>query len=214
MPAGPYRAAISGTDSGPRRGAGDNGSMATQQQMSRLPLLTERDGLSETQSAVFDWIVESRGTMIRPYEVMLHVPEMARPAAELGHEIRYEGALSDHDRELAIIALATAHACPFEWDTHVGLARKAGVGEDTIAALRDGRAVRAPDDVIVGFVREMCATARASDGAYAAAHDRLGTAGVVELTTLVGYYTMLAFVINVADPDPTPGAGSSTVQAG
>ncbi len=172
------------------------------QPRSRVPLLAEREGLSEAQRAVFDWIVESRGTMIRPYEVMLHVPEMARPAAELGHEIRYEGALSDHDRELAILATATAHTCAFEWDTHVGLARSAGVAGATIDALRGGdRTVGSPDDVIVGFVREMCATARASDGAYAAVRDLLGTAGVVELTTLVGYYTMLAFVINVAEPE-------------
>lgn len=189
--------------------------MATQEPMSRVPLLAGRDGLSETQLAVFDWIVESRGTMIRPYEVMLHVPAMARPAAELGHQIRYEGALSDHDRELAIITVASAHACAFEWDTHVGLARTAGVAEATITALRDGDgAVGSSDDVIVGFVREMCSTARVSDQAYAAARDLLGTAGVVELTTLAGYYTMLAFAINVAEPDPGPDGGSSAVQAG
>lgn len=176
--------------------------MATQQPMPRVPLLAEREGLSEAQQTVFDWIVESRGTMIRPYEVMLHVPEMARPAAELGHQIRYEGSLSDHDRELAILAVATAHACAFEWDTHVGLARSAGVADATIDALHGGdRTVGSPDDVIVGFVREMCATARASDAAYAAASERLGTAGVVELTTLVGYYTMLAFAINVAEAE-------------
>ncbi len=170
----------------------------------RLPLLADREGLSETQLVVFDWIVESRGTMIRPYEVMLHVPEMARPAAELGHQIRYEGALSDHDRELAIITAAVAHACGFEWDTHVGLARSAGVAEATIAAVRDREgAIKPPDDVVVGFVREMCAASRVSDAVYAAAHDRLGAAGVVELTTLVGYYTMLAFTINLAEPqDP------------
>lgn len=176
--------------------------MAIQQPMTRVPLLAEREGLSDTQLAVFDWIVESRGTMIRPYEVMLHVPEMARPAAELGHQIRYEGGLSDHDRELAILVTATAHSCPFEWDSHVGLARSAGVADATIHALRDGNGtVGSPDDVIVGFVREMCATARVSDTAYAAASDRLGTSGVVELSTLVGYYTLLAFVINLAEPE-------------
>ena len=167
----------------------------------RLPLLADRTGLSESQKAVFDWIVESRGTMIRPYEVLLHLPEMARPAAELGHQIRYEGALSDHDRELAIIATAVAHACDFEWDTHVGLARAAGVAEATITAVRDGDGtVEPPDDVVVGFVREMCAASRVSDTTYAGARDRLGTSGVVELSTLVGYYTLLAFVINLAEP--------------
>ena len=168
----------------------------------RFSLLADRTGLSEPQKVVFDWIVESRGTMIRPYEVLLHLPEMARPAAELGHQIRYEGALSDHDRELAIIATAVAHACDFEWDTHVGLARAAGVVEATITAVRDGDGtVEPPDDAVVGFVREMCAASRVSDAAYAAARDRLGTSGVVELSTLVGYYTMLAFVINLAEPE-------------
>ena len=169
--------------------------------MARVPLLADRDGLSDVQRAVFDWIVESRGTMIRPYEVLLHVPEMARPAAELGHQIRYEGSLSDHDRELAIIAVAQAHDCGFEWDTHVGLARAAGVSGATIAALRDGATVDRPDDVIVGFVQELCASSRVSDPRYAEAVDRLGSAGVVELTTLVGYYTLLAFVMNAAEAD-------------
>lgn len=181
--------------------------------MARLPLLADREGLSEAQLAVFDWIVESRGTMIRPYEVMLHLPAMARPAAELGHQIRYEGTLSDHDRELAIIATAEARGCDFEWYTHVGLARAAGVAEPTITALRDGDgSVGQPDDVIVGFVWEMCATSRVSDAAYAAAQDRLGTAGVVELSTLVGYYTMLAVVINLAEPDRRTDPEPSTDQ--
>lgn len=166
--------------------------------MARLRLLTDRHGLSEAQQAVFDWIVESRGQMLRPFEVLLHRPEMARPAAELGHQIRYEGSLSDHDRELAIITVAQAHSCGFEWDTHIGLARTAGVSEATIAALEDGDAVGSPDDVIVGFVRELCAASTVSDSAHAAAEDRLGAAGTVELSTLVGYYTLLAFVMNAA----------------
>ena len=37
-----------------------------------------------------------------------------------------------------------------------------------------------------------------SDATYAAALERLGTSGVVELSTLAGYYTVLAYVINVA----------------
>jgi len=183
-----------------------NGFMTTQRpDTARLPLLADRAGLTESQQAVFDWIVESRGTMIRPYEVLLHLPEMARPAAELGHQIRYEGALSDHDRELAIIATAVAHACGFEWDTHVGLARAAGVAEATITAVQDGEGtVEPPDDAVVGFVREMCAASRVSDATYSAARDRLGTSGVVELSTLVGYYTLLAFVINLVEPEVRP----------
>ena len=166
--------------------------------MARVPLLGRRDGLSRPQQSVFDLIVESRGKMIRPFEVLLHVPEMARPAAELGHQIRYEGSLSDHDRELAIITAAMAHDCGFEWDSHVGLARAAGVSEETIAALRDGSEVGSPDGVIVRFVFELCRASTVSDATWGSAQDRLGPSGVVELSTLVGYYTLLAFVMNAA----------------
>lgn len=168
--------------------------------MARVPLLSTRDGLTSQQLELFDWIVGSRGTMIRPYEVLLHVPAMARPAAELGHQIRYEGSLSDHDRELAIITAAKAHECGFEWDTHVGLARAAGVSESTVAALDgSGGAVDAADRVIVDFARELCAASRVSDAVYAAAETRLGAAGTVELATLVGYYTLLAYVMNATE---------------
>ena len=167
--------------------------------MARIPLLGRREGLTGAQLELFDWIVESRGTMIRPYEVLLHVPSMARPAAELGHQIRYEGSLSDHDRELAIITVAAAHDCGFEWDTHVSLARAAGVSEPTIAALQTGGDAGEADGVIVGFVRELCAASKVPDAVYAAAESRLGPAGVVELSTLVGYYTLLAFVMNATE---------------
>ena len=166
--------------------------------MARIPLLDERENLSDAQRAVFDWIVESRGKMLRPFEVLLHVPEMARPTAELGHQIRYEGSLSDHDRELAIITAARAHSCEFEWDSHVGLARDAGVSEATIAAVRNRDGVGPPDGVIVAFARELCEGSTVADEAYGEALDRLGASGVVELSTLVGYYTLLAFVMNAA----------------
>lgn len=179
--------------------------------MSRIPLLTTKDGLSERQAEIFDLIVESRGRMIRPYEVLLHTPGLARPAAELGHQIRYEGTLSDHDRELAIITTATVHDCAFEWSSHIDLARAAGVAEATIAHLQStsesGADSGAPggagslagrDELIVGFVRELCADSDVSDQRLADASAAVGQESVVELCALVGYYTLLGYVMRVA----------------
>jgi 4-carboxymuconolactone decarboxylase len=173
--------------------------------MDRVPLLTERDGLTPRQRDLFDWIVGSRGRMIRPYEVLLHVPGLARPAAELGHEIRFEGALSDRDRELAILTSARSHRCGFEWESHVTLARDVGVREEAIAAIAvlddaavDRTALSPDESVIVDFVTELCSESTVSDATYAAAEGRLGTEGVVELSAVVGYYTFLAYVMNAA----------------
>jgi 4-carboxymuconolactone decarboxylase len=167
--------------------------------MSRIPLLSSRDGLNRQQVEVFDWVVESRGKMIRPYEVLLHTPGLARPAAELGHQIRYEGSLSDHDRELAIITTATMHDCAFEWDSHVGLARDAGVSGATIEVLESGAGtLQGRDEIIVGFVRELCTSSDVSDDRVASAIEAIGEESVVELSALVGYYTFLGYVMRVA----------------
>jgi len=168
--------------------------------MARIELLTSTEGLNDVQREIFEWVVESRGKMIRPYEVLLHAPGLARPAAELGHQIRYEGQLSDHDRELAIITAAVAHDCAFEWDSHVGIARDAGVSETAISALESGEGeFSAAEAVIVDFVRELCADSDISDASFARVTEQLGNSGpVVELAGLVGYYTFLAYVMKVA----------------
>ncbi len=168
--------------------------------MARVNLLTSKEGLSPEQQAVFDWVVQSRGKMLRPYEVLLHVPGLAQPAAELGHQIRYEGQLSGHDRELAIITAAKVLDCAFEWDSHVGLAREAGVSESAIAYLETGvGGLSEAEEVIVGFVRELGESNDVSDERVAATSNALGgDEPVVELSALVGYYTFLGYVMKVA----------------
>jgi 4-carboxymuconolactone decarboxylase len=161
-------------------------------------LITEKtDDLTPEQQATYDWVVESRGAMIRPYEVMLHAPGIAQPMAELGAKVRYESSLSDHDRELVILATAVAHGCGFEWESHEPLARKAGVSEEVIAFLQGGRApqLSASERALIGFVRELCESSGVSDETFGAAAVLLGESGVVELSATVGYYTMLAFVM-------------------
>lgn len=167
--------------------------------MSRIPLLSDREVLTERQRAVFDEVVESRGSMIRPYEVLLHAPGMAMPAAQLGGQIRYHGSLSDRDRELAIITAATIADCRFEWDSHIGIAQAAGVTGGAVDHLQGGEGRPTDDEgLIIGLVREIVADSTLSDDSFAAAHAALGDEGVVELATLVGYYMMLAYVMNVA----------------
>ena len=54
------------------------------------------------------------------------------------------------------------------------------------------------DEAIVGFVRELCATSDVSDERLAAVEAVVGgPPAVVELAALVGYYTLLGFVMKV-----------------
>ena len=166
--------------------------------MARIPLITERtDDLTDAQRETYDWVVESRGKMIRPFEVMLHSPSIARPAAELGAQIRFGSSLSDHDRELVIITAAAVHGCAFEWDSHFPLALVAGVRPEVADYLQSGRSVHLTETelLLIGFVRELCAESTVSATRFAPAREYLGVPGVVELCATVGYYTMLGYVM-------------------
>lgn len=165
--------------------------------MARIPLITTRENLTTEQAGTFDWIVESRGRMIRPYEVLLHKPAIARPAAELGAKIRFDSEMADAQRELTILTAAHEHDCQFEWDSHLPIALAAGVRQEALDVVRGAEGVLSEEEqALVSFTRELCRTSTVSEASFAAAHELLGTTGVVELAATVGYYTMLGFVMN------------------
>lgn len=167
--------------------------------MARIRLFTEpSDDMTPAQRQTFDWVVESRGSMIRPYQVMLHSPGIAQPMAELGAQVRYRSSLSDHDRELVIVTTAMAHGCRFEWDSHEQLARNAGVRSEVMDHLETGSPVDLTDveATLIGFVRELCEQSTVSDYTFGRAQEYLGEEGVVDLSATVGYYTMLGYIMS------------------
>lgn len=170
--------------------------------MARIRLFDQKTAdLDTAQAETFDWVVESRGSMIRPFQVMLHSPGIARHMAELGAEVRYRSSLSDHDRELVILTCAVVHRCPFEWDSHEPIARAAGVRTEVLEYLQKGAATTLTDGeaTLIDFVRELCETSGVSDRTFATAQQALGDRGVIDLASTVGYYTMLAFIMGTAD---------------
>ena len=144
--------------------------------------------------------VNSRGKMLRPFEVLLHAPAIASVVAELGANLRFDSSLSDHDRELAILATAKMHGCAFEWDSHLPLAVEAGVRPEVIDHLEGGDANLTPwENTLVQATQELCATSTLSDEQFAAIATVHDDRWVVELLSLIGYYTLLSFVMGAAD---------------
>jgi 4-carboxymuconolactone decarboxylase len=168
--------------------------------MPRVRMIEKREQASPSQLDTFDHIAASRGTMIRPFAAMLHRPEIARATADLGAVIRYQGTMSDHDRELVICATAVERGCGFEWESHSPLARAAGVSERTLeAVLAKDEVPLSSDAELVEFVRELCRTGEVNEPTFAAARARLGETGTVELAAAVGYYSMLAVFMGACD---------------
>lgn len=168
--------------------------------MARVQLIETREQASPDQEGAFDHIVASRGRMLRPYAAMLHRPEIAQATSDLGAVIRFDSTLSDRDRELIIVTTAVEQDCAFEWDAHRPLAAEAGVSEGTLGAVADrGDVADERDSVIVAYVRSLTDTGKVDDATFATAHALFGDAGLVEMTAVVGYYTLLAMFMNAVE---------------
>ena len=147
------------------------------------------------------------GSLLGPFDAMLRAPRSGAALQGVGAALRYQGVLSDRVRELATLLVAVHHRAAFEWHAHAPLARSVGLPDALVEAVRTGDAVE-PDDpaerAAAVAVGQLLTTGDVDDAAWGEAVERLGESGAVELTTLVGYYSLLALqmrVLRVPLPD-------------
>jgi 4-carboxymuconolactone decarboxylase len=172
--------------------------------MARVKTIETKADVPRGGEAVWDAIAESRGRVVGPFKVLLHVPELARRAAQTGAYVRFEGTLPQDVRELAILTVGREMDCLFEWAAHAPLARKAGVREAAIAAIRDRRfdALTADERGVVDYVSQLIAKKRVAEPVFRALEKRFGVPGVVELTGTVGHYLFIACTLNAFEVTP------------
>ena len=177
--------------------------------MARISPIVDREALAPEHQGVYDAIQASRGGVGGPFGILLHSPPLAGLVAELGAYIRFKSHLPPAGEELAIITVAREMDCHTEWSGHVRLARQAGVREEAIAAIRDRQApagLTEDEAVIVRYVQELIRHRKVSTATYDAALQRFEVPTLVELTTLVGYYALLAGLFSAFEVGPPPNA--------
>ncbi|MFQ5934369.1 MAG: carboxymuconolactone decarboxylase family protein [Dehalococcoidia bacterium] len=175
--------------------------------MPRVPSVVREDLLEEDRSA-YDEIAGSRGEVGGPFPVLLNSPETARRIAHLGTYIRFESALPLWVRELAILITAREWDCQFEWTYHEPMARKAGVRDGSITTIRDRKAPEGLDPEekrVARYCLEVLKEHRVSEATFQRALQHFGDKGITELTATLGYYSMLACVLNALEVEPEPG---------
>ena len=176
--------------------------------MARLPSITGKDQVAAKDHAVFDSIVASRGAVQGPFTMFLHAPELAGRLAHLGAYVRFEGGLDMRVRVLAAMTVAREFEAMYVWGAQTGGARRQGVPEATITAIRDNAALTgiAPEDAqIIEFTRTLLHRHRIPEAMFAAMQKRFGNDELVQLTSAIGYYAFLCMTVNVAEVAPAAG---------
>jgi 4-carboxymuconolactone decarboxylase len=174
--------------------------------MTRLPFL-RRAQLDIHGAAVWDAVADPRGNAVvtadgglaGPFNAWLHAPALGRSMVELVQTLRFGTSLERRLIELAIVVVAAHWKSEYEWWAHAAMARDHGVGARALDALRRGEVPHfdTPDEAVVyDFTRQLVATGVVSDEAYEQALTLLAPAGVVELVSVCGFYTLVSFTLN------------------
>lgn len=175
--------------------------------MPRLALPTLEDMKPEQRAVYAQTVAGRRGSVPANVMVWLRNPDLALRAQKLGELVRYDTTLKPRLSELAILVVARRWQTQYEWAVHATEARKAGLPEAIIEAIRTAAvpAFSEPAErVVYDFASTVVTDGRVGDELYRTAVVELGERAVVELVTLIGYYTMVAFTLNVFDI-PAPG---------
>jgi 4-carboxymuconolactone decarboxylase len=169
--------------------------------MARLPHIISRDQVAAKDHAIVDAIIESRGSLHGPFTMFLHSPEIAGRLAHVGAYVRFEGSLDMRVRVLAAMTVAREFEAVYIWGAQTGSARRQNVPETTIDAIRDNhsRGIPPEDAQIVDFTRQLLRKHRIDEATFAALRRRFGDDELIQLTSAIGYYSMLAMTVNACE---------------
>lgn len=167
--------------------------------VARIPLPDEV-GLTPEQRRVVDAVIAGpRGVLVGPLRAALHRPELAEVWQRFGALLRYDTSLPPRLSELAILVTARRWNSQLEWQVHSLAAAKAGLADSVIESIRAGEPPCFDDEKdaeIYEFARQLQLCGQVGQETYEKVRSRWGPVGVVELTTLIGYYTLVSMTLN------------------
>ena len=176
------------------------GAAAAQDRMPPIP----KDKMSEAQKKSFEEVTSgprAGGGAEGPFVPLLRSPELMSRLQKTGEYLRFHNTIGPKLTEFVILLTARQWTQQYEYDVHQVNGAKAGIKQETIDAITVGRrpAGMEPDEEIVyDFCSELQHNQSVSDATYTRAVSKFGEQGVIDTTALVGYYTTLAMIMNVA----------------
>ncbi len=178
------------------------GQLAFQDRMPPLPA----DKMTDAQRrAAEEMIAGPRKGVKGPFVPLLRSPELMDRLQKVGEYLRFQSSLEQRISELIMLIVSREWTQHFEWFVHVPLGRKAGISEDTIAALAEGRrpsGMSEYEEVTYDFCEELFRTKGVSETTYRRAVMKFGENGVIDMIGVAGYFTTVSMVMNVAHSPP------------
>ena len=182
----------------------------------RMPLPASEDMTAAQRAAAEQLLAGPRKGIKGPFIPLLRSPELLMRLGKVGEYLRFDSALPPRIAEFATLVVARAWTQQFEWATHVPLALKAGTDQATIHELREGRrpaSMSAAEALVYDVVSELSSNKGVSQASYDAIVSEWREQGLIDLVGIVGYFTMMSMVLNVAHTPPEPNSAVDLLPA-
>lgn len=181
----------------------------------RMPPLRTEQMDDAQKAAAAELIAGPRKAVKGPFIPLLRSPDLMARLQKVGEYLRFDSAVPTRLGEFATLIVARQWTQDFEWFVHAPLALKAGTQPQTIDALRDGTrpaTMSAEEALVYDFVAELSNNRGVCDETYRKAVAALGERGVIDLIGIVGYFTLISMVLNVAHTPPESATGVTAPQ--
>ena len=168
----------------------------------RMPPIPE-DQLTEDQREAVEEFkrVRDANRIGGPFVPLLRSPEMLSRARNVGDYVRFNSVLPPRLSELVILITARHWSQQYEWVAHARIAEREGLRSEIIAAVADGRrpdVMMEDEATLYDFCMELLRTHGVSDTTYARLVSLFEEKGVIDTIGIIGYYSLLAMVMNTA----------------
>jgi alkylhydroperoxidase family enzyme len=178
--------------------------------MARLPYVDP-----ETAPPAVREVFDRLPIHLNVFRMMAHAETSFRPLLQLGTSILAQQQLSAILRELVILRVGRLSGAQYEWTQHVPIAKAVGANDAQVAALErdaiDDPAFDAVERAVLTFTTEVVRDVKASDATLAAVRAHFSDREVVELLLTIGYYMMVARLLETTGVDLDEPAGARLV---
>jgi 4-carboxymuconolactone decarboxylase len=150
-------------------------------------------------------LIGADGRLVGPPAVWVISPVFGKALQQIGSAVRFGSQLPLRAREIAILLVGHHHRSAFELYAHELAGAAAGLSADDLTALStndEPADLSEVETVVFRTTLRILGHGTLDDDEYRGAVELLGTEGLLELVTIVGYYNMVAWQLAVFDIQP------------
>lgn len=171
----------------------------------RMPALS-MDEMDDAQKAAAQELINGpRRGVFGPFIPLMRSPELMNRLQKVGEYIRFQSSLETRINEFVMCIVSRQWTQQFEWCMHYPLALKAGMRQQVLDQLAQGRrpsGMAADEEIAYDVCDELERTRGVSDETYRRAVEQFGERGLLDMLGLIGYFTTVSMVMNVARTPP------------